>query len=144
MKIYSGFANRFYVAMIVMRVVVVVVVVVIALAMRGKKLRIAVPSPGGVWTVRWRCRCSAAGHRKAIYLQIWFQDDSSEFWDQCPWEEDVMVAKRVCERLRVPLRTVHFTDDYWNLVVKQSVEEIQRGKTPNPDILCNSRVKFEL
>ena len=53
-----------------------------------------------------------------------------------------MVAKRVCERLRVPLRTVHFTDDYWNLVVKQSVEEIQRGKTPNPDILCNSRVKF--
>ena len=53
-----------------------------------------------------------------------------------------MVAKTVCERLRVPLRTVHFTDDYWNLVVKQSVEEIQRGKAPNPDILCNSRVKF--
>ena len=110
---------------------------------RGKKLRVAVLLSGGVDSSVALSLLRAAGHEcVAFYLQIWFQDDFRNFWDQCPWEEDVMVAKRVCERLRVPLRTVHFTDDYWNLVVKQSVEEIQRGKTPNPDILCNSRVKF--
>ena len=110
---------------------------------KRKKLRIAVLLSGGVDSSVALSLLRAAGHEcVAFYLQIWFQDDFRNFWDQCPWEEDLMVAKTVCERLRVPLRTVHFTDDYWNLVVKQSVEEIQRGKTPNPDILCNSRVKF--
>ena len=110
---------------------------------KRKKLRIAVLLSGGVDSSVALSLLRAAGHEcVAFYLQIWFQDDFRNFWDQCPWEEDLMVAKRVCERLRVPLRTVHFTDDYWNLVVKQSVDEIQRGKTPNPDILCNSRVKF--
>jgi tRNA U34 2-thiouridine synthase MnmA/TrmU len=42
----------------------------------------------------------------------------------------------------VELHVVHLTDEYWKLVVSHSISEIQAGQTPNPDILCNSRIKF--
>ena len=85
----------------------------------------------------------AAGHEvTAFYLQIWFQEDFRNYWDQCPWEYDLSEARAVCDLLRVPLEVVPLTRPYWDLVVSHSVEEISRGRTPNPDMLCNSRVKF--
>jgi tRNA U34 2-thiouridine synthase MnmA/TrmU len=42
----------------------------------------------------------------------------------------------------VELQVVHLTDEYWKLVVSHSISEIQAGQTPNPDILCNSHIKF--
>ncbi|KAF6260585.1 tRNA-specific 2-thiouridylase [Scenedesmus sp. NREL 46B-D3] len=74
--------------------------------------------------------------------QIWFQEDFRNFWDACPWEEDLDYAKKVCEALGVPLVVVPLTNEYWQRVVSHSVAEIKAGRTPNPDMLCNSRVKF--
>lgn len=44
--------------------------------------------------------------------------------------------------LQVPLEVVPFTNEYWDRVVSHSIQEIKAGRTPNPDILCNSQVKF--
>jgi tRNA-specific 2-thiouridylase len=49
---------------------------------------------------------------------------------------------QVCESLGVPLEVVPMTTQYWERVVSHSVSEIRAGRTPNPDMLCNSRVKF--
>jgi len=49
---------------------------------------------------------------------------------------------QVCEQQGVPLSVVPLTDAYWERVVSHCVEEIRSGCTPNPDVLCNSRVKF--
>ncbi len=85
----------------------------------------------------------AAGHDcVAFYLQIWFQEDFRNYWDQCPWEDDLAEARAVCDVLGVPLEVVPLTNPYWDLVVSHSIAEIARGRTPNPDMLCNSRVKF--
>lgn len=71
-----------------------------------------------------------------------FQEDFRNFWSECPWEEDLGYAEAVCRQAGVELRVVHLTDEYWGRVVSHCVSEIQAGRTPNPDILCNSRVKF--
>lgn len=108
-----------------------------------KPLRVAVLLSGGVDSSVALALLRAAGHEcRAFYLQIWFQEDFRNTWEECPWEEDLRVAEGVCARVGVELETVPLTDAYWNLVVSDSVEEIRRGRTPNPDVLCNSRVKF--
>jgi len=106
-------------------------------------LRCAVLLSGGVDSSVSLALAKAAGHDvEAFYLQIWFQEDFRNFWGQCPWEEDLEYCKAVCSKLGVQLHVVPMTDDYWSRVVSASIDEIRRGRTPNPDLLCNSRVKF--
>ena len=109
----------------------------------GRKLKVAVLLSGGVDSSVALTLLKAAGHDcVAFYLQIWFVEDFRNTWDACPWEDDLNVARGVCEHLDVPLEVVPLTNQYWDLVVKHSIEQISRGRTPNPDMLCNSRVKF--
>lgn len=85
----------------------------------------------------------AAGHKvTAFYLQIWFQEDFRNYWDSCPWEQDLQYAQKVCDALGVALEVVPFTNEYWDIVVSHSVGCMRQGLTPNPDMLCNSRIKF--
>jgi tRNA-specific 2-thiouridylase len=108
-----------------------------------RPLRVAVLVSGGVDSSLALQLVAAAGHTPtAFYLQIWFQEDFRNFWDACPWEEDLSYAQQVCQSLGVPLVTVPLTQQYWDRVVSHSVAEIKAGRTPNPDMLCNSRVKF--
>lgn len=51
-------------------------------------------------------------------------------------------AKAVCDQVDVPLEVVHLTDEYWTNVVSYIIDEYRHGRTPNPDVLCNTRVKF--
>lgn len=103
-------------------------------------LRVAVLVSGGVDSSLALKLVTAAGHQAtAFYLQIWFQEDFRNFWDACPWEEDLSYAQQVCEALGVPLVVVPLTQQYWDRVVAHSVAEIKQGRTPNPDMLCNSR-----
>jgi hypothetical protein len=81
-------------------------------------------------------------HGSQVFLWLYFQEDFRNFWSECPWEEDLGYAEAVCRQAGVELRVVHLTDEYWGRVVSHCVSEIQAGRTPNPDILCNSRVKF--
>jgi len=77
----------------------------------------------------------------AYYLKIWLQDDFS-FLGDCPWEEDVEFASRVCEQAGVELITLPMQEEYWESVVSYTITEIKEGRTPNPDMFCNRLIKF--
>ncbi len=79
----------------------------------------------------------------AFYLKIWLEDELSYLGD-CPWEVDLSYVRQVCEQLKVPLEVISLQKEYHDQVVAYAVAEIKAGRTPNPDILCNSRIKFGL
>lgn len=61
--------------------------------------------------------------------------------NQCPWEEDLTYAQQTCDQLGVPLETLSLQKEYWEQVVQYTFSEARAGRTPNPDVMCNSRVK---
>jgi tRNA (5-methylaminomethyl-2-thiouridylate)-methyltransferase len=78
---------------------------------------------------------------RAFYLKIWLEDEFS-YLGQCPFEEDLTYVKETCKQLNVPLEIIPLQKEYWEKVVSYTVEEIKHGHTPNPDIMCNQKVKF--
>ncbi|MDD4035977.1 MAG: tRNA 2-thiouridine(34) synthase MnmA [Bacilli bacterium] len=64
--------------------------------------------------------------------------------DICPQEEDYNDAKKVCEALNIPLHRVDFVKEYWDYVFTYFLNELEKGRTPNPDIMCNKYIKFDL
>ena len=77
----------------------------------------------------------------AFYLKIWLEDEMS-FLGECPWEDDLSYIEKVCRDADVPLVVVPFQKEYWERIVSYTIDEVKRGHTPNPDVLCNTRVKF--
>jgi len=77
----------------------------------------------------------------AYYIKIWMEDKFS-FLGKCPFEEDLGYVEKICDELEVPLEIINLQKAYWNRVVKTAIFEVKSGRTPNPDILCNSKVKF--
>lgn len=78
---------------------------------------------------------------RAYYLRVWLADELSDLSD-CPWEEDWAFCEAVCDQLKVPLEAVSVQAEYWDKVVSYLVSESRAGRTPNPDVMCNSRIKF--
>ncbi|TYG67429.1 hypothetical protein ES288_D05G075200v1 [Gossypium darwinii] len=111
--------------------------------MPDKRLKVAVLLSGGVDSSVALRLLHAAGHScTPFYLKIWFQEDFENYWTECPWEEDLKYARAVCDQVDVSLQVVHLTDEYWNNVVSYIIEDYRCGRTPNPDVLCNTRIKF--
>lgn len=106
------------------------------------KQKVAVLVSGGVDSSVALAVLKNAGHDvTAYYMKIWLEDEL-QFLGECPWEEDLQFVKEVCEQLSVPLKIVSFQKEYWKRVVAYTIAEIQAGRTPNPDMLCNARIKF--
>ena len=63
--------------------------------------------------------------------------------DICPQEKDYIDAKKVCDELSIPLYRVDFIKEYWDSVFTYFLEELKKGRTPNPDIMCNKYIKFD-
>ena len=63
--------------------------------------------------------------------------------DICPQEEDFNDAKAVADKLGLELLRSDYIEEYWNYVFKNFIDEYQKGRTPNPDILCNKYIKFD-
>ena len=63
--------------------------------------------------------------------------------DVCPQEQDYADAKAVADKLGLPLLRVDFVKEYWDNVFTYFLEEYKKGRTPNPDILCNKYIKFD-
>jgi len=64
--------------------------------------------------------------------------------DICPQEEDYNDALSVCKKLDIPLHRVDFVKEYWDYVFTYFLDELKKGRTPNPDIMCNKYIKFDL
>lgn len=61
----------------------------------------------------------------------------------CPQENDYLDALKVCETLQIPLYRVDFIKEYWDYVFTYFLNELKKGRTPNPDMLCNKYIKFD-
>lgn len=108
----------------------------------GEIVKIAMLLSGGVDSSVALKLLKDQGHDvTAFYLKIWLEDELSYLGD-CPWETDLSYVKKVCEKLNVPLEVVSLQKQYHDEVVRHTISEIKKGRTPNPDILCNSRIKF--
>ena len=62
----------------------------------------------------------------------------------CPQEEDYNDAKAVCDKLGIPLHRKDFVKEYWDYVFTYFLDELKAGRTPNPDIMCNKYIKFDM
>ena len=74
---------------------------------------------------------------------------SRESWhgvidDDCPWEADFEDVKKVCEVLKIPYRSFNFEKEYKEQVIEYFFREYETGRTPNPDIMCNKKIKFKI
>ena len=61
----------------------------------------------------------------------------------CPQEQDYNDALAVCNKLGIPLHRIDFVKEYWDFVFKYFLDELKKGRTPNPDIMCNKYIKFD-
>ena len=62
----------------------------------------------------------------------------------CPQEQDYNDALAVCEKIGIPLHRVDFVREYWDYVFTYFLDELKKGRTPNPDIMCNKYIKFDM
>ncbi len=78
---------------------------------------------------------------EGVFMKNWSPDTIQSLTD-CPWEQDQADAEAVCNQLGIPFRSVNFEKEYKELVVDYFISEYQKGRTPNPDIMCNKEIKF--
>lgn len=83
-----------------------------------------------------------AGHEVVgVYMKNWSKNLPGM---KCPWAEDLADAKRTAVKLGLDFRVFDFENEYKQKVVDYMIAEYQKGKTPNPDIMCNQEIKFKL
>ena len=80
---------------------------------------------------------------EALFMINW-KDSSVTLRGDCSWEEDIIIAKLVAKKLDIPLHVVDSSDDYMTHVADYMFKEYEEGRTPNPDVLCNREIKFDV
>jgi tRNA-specific 2-thiouridylase len=78
-----------------------------------------------------------------LFMKNW-HDDSVTISNECPWLEDSNDALLVAEKLGIPFQTVDLSEQYKEKIVDYMFKEYENGRTPNPDVLCNREIKFDV
>lgn len=78
-----------------------------------------------------------------LFMKNW-HDDTVTISDECPWLEDSNDAMLVADKLGIPFQTVDLSEQYKERIVDYMFDEYARGRTPNPDVLCNREIKFDV
>jgi tRNA-specific 2-thiouridylase len=76
-----------------------------------------------------------------VFMKNWSGRDFG-IQDECPWEKDQKDAQAICQKLNIPFKTYNFEKEYREDVVNYFFNEYKAGRTPNPDIMCNQKIKF--
>jgi tRNA-specific 2-thiouridylase len=78
-----------------------------------------------------------------LFMKNW-HDDSVTISNECPWLDDSNDAMLVADKLGIPFQTVDLSEQYKERIVDYMFSEYQQGRTPNPDVLCNREIKFDV
>ena len=77
-----------------------------------------------------------------LFMKNW-HDTTGLLQSDCHWEDDLMFAEMVAKKLNIPFHQVDLSDPYRQKVVDYMFAEYEKGRTPNPDVLCNREIKFD-
>lgn len=119
----------------------------IVYAVWGKTIfmsRIAVGLSGGVDSSVAATLLKQQGHDVQALFMVNWHDRTGTLTSACTWEEDALIAEMVAKKLEIPFRIVDLSDHYRKRVVDYMFSEYEAGRTPNPDILCNREIKFDI
>ncbi len=106
--------------------------------------RVVVGLSGGVDSSVTAYLCKEMGYEViGLFMKNW-HDDSVTISDECPWLEDSNDAMLVADKLGIPFQTVDLSKEYKEKIVDYMFKEYQEGRTPNPDVLCNREIKFDI
>ena len=84
------------------------------------------------------------GHDVVGLFMINWHDTTGTLEGDCPWHDDRVFAELVAKKLDIPLHVVDLSADYRTRVVDYMFSEYEKGRTPNPDVLCNREIKFDV
>ncbi|MBP1995703.1 tRNA 2-thiouridine(34) synthase MnmA [Paenibacillus eucommiae] len=106
----------------------------------SKKARVVLGMSGGVDSSVAAFLLKEQGYEViGIFMKNW--DDTDEY-GHCTAEEDAEDVRRVCTQLDIPFYTVNFEKQYYSKVFTYFLDEYRKGRTPNPDVMCNREIKF--
>ncbi len=112
--------------------------------MSNKNTRVVVALSGGVDSSVAAYLLVKQGYDViGIFMKNW-HDESVTISNECPWVEDSYDAMMVAEKLSIPFQTVDLSKEYQERIIDYMFSEYRNGNTPNPDILCNREIKFDV
>ena len=106
--------------------------------------RVVIGLSGGVDSSVAAYLLQQAGHEVIGLFMINWHDTTGTLEGDCPWHDDRLFAELVARRLDIPFHTVDLSDQYRRRVVDYMFSEYAKGRTPNPDVLCNREIKFDV
>ena len=78
-----------------------------------------------------------------LFMKNW-HDETVTISDECPWLDDSNDAMLIAEKLGIPFQTVDLSKEYHSRIIDYMFNEYENGRTPNPDVLCNREIKFDI
>jgi tRNA-specific 2-thiouridylase len=105
--------------------------------------RVVVGLSGGVDSSVAAYLLKKEGYEVIAVFMINWHDKTGTLEGDCPWKDDLIFAQLVARKLKIPFHSIDLSKEYKKRVVDYMFREYERGRTPNPDVLCNREIKFD-
>jgi tRNA-uridine 2-sulfurtransferase len=107
----------------------------------NKKIHVIVGMSGGVDSSLAALLLKQQGyHVEGLFMKNWEEEEKNS---NCAAAQDLIDAQTICLKLGIHLHTINFSTEYWDRVFTYFLDEYQKGRTPNPDVICNKEIKFK-